>query len=129
MKRISSRAALSLLACAALLGACGGGGDEAGSLTEFSALPSSVTFSGAQCAQNAQFRIFVYGGAAPYRIDSPFEGIGIALDTTQVDHPGGSFTVTFTGAACLDPGSVNVVDKLGRVVVVELISEEADAAN
>lgn len=126
MKRMLSGAVLSQLACAAMLIGCGGGGDEAGSPTAFSTVPSEITVSGptGTCAAGATASVFVFGGAAPYKLYNVFP-THVALDKTQVDHPGESFTVTFLGG-CLNPGSVVIEDKLKNQVTLELINEEGE---
>ena len=121
MKLTSFSTAGAVAASVVLVAACGGGGDdEAGSLTTFSVVPSSITATGptGACAVGASSEVFVYGGAAPYRIDNTVPGY-VSVNKTQVDQRGGSFTVTFSGG-CLAPGQIVVVDKLDRQVTLTL---------
>jgi hypothetical protein len=120
-----------MVASAAALASCGGSGttDESGSLTEFSVIPSEVTFTAPTgtaagvCLGGGTAQIFVYGGTAPYRIDNTAPGY-LALDKATVQSKGGSFTITTQGP-CVDPGQVNVVDHLDRVISVKVSNKPA----
>lgn len=107
----------------AVLAACGGGGDnDAGSITVFSVVPNSVTATGptGACAVGSSVEVFVYGGAAPYRIDNTVPlYVHIRNDQTQVGQRGGSFTIEFLGG-CLSPGQIVIVDKLDKQVTLTL---------
>ena len=129
---------ISAIVVAALLSACGGGGDaEAGSLTAFSVVPSSLTITASkptdggpplgQCANGAAGEVFVYGGAAPYRLDNTAPEI-IQLDKSVVNDRGGSFTVRFINNTCASPVLVVVVDKNDRQVTLTLNNKPAAAA-
>lgn len=107
----------------AVLAGCGGGDDQAGSLTPLSVVPDdfAVTAPGVGCpaySTPAHTTIFVYGGTAPYRLANTVPA-WISLDKGQVDHRGESFTVSFTGG-CLDPGHIVVIDANDRQVTVTL---------
>jgi hypothetical protein len=111
-----------------LLASCGGGGaDEAGSPTTFSIIPNSIKVTGPVgfCAAGTVGSVFVYGGAAPYRIDNTVPAY-VTIDKGEVAHPGESFSVTFLGG-CLDPGNVVVKDRLGKVVTLTLTNEVGKA--
>jgi hypothetical protein len=116
--RNSTALALSALL---LITACGGGDDdEAGSLTPLSVVPAEITVSGPTgiCPGAAQIgKVFIYGGAAPYRIDNTFPS-RMGTDKASVGDRGGSFTVSSLGQGCLDPGIIVVRDALERQVVV-----------
>lgn len=116
-----------LLACVAVLAACGGGGDDnAGSLTEFSVSPNEVTVTNdASCASAAgtQAVILVSGGAAPYHVHNSFP-TAISIDKTTVDSRGGTFTVTFQGP-CVDPATVVVTDANGRQATLTLTNTDS----
>ncbi|MES2099604.1 MAG: hypothetical protein V4569_07270 [Pseudomonadota bacterium] len=124
----------------ALLGAlagCGGGGDdEAGSLTAFSLSASTLTLSGG-CVGGYVADVYVYGGAAPYRLDNTFpdaikvSNMPVPVDpaipafedvttTTEVAHRGDRFSVWFKPGMCFSPGVVVVVDKNDRQVSLTL---------
>jgi hypothetical protein len=124
MKTGMQAAVFSAMVAATVLAACGGGGDdEAGSPTAFSIVPSTVTFTAPPagtsvgvCPGGGTATIFVYGGAAPYRIDNTVPDF-IALSTGTVNDRGGSFTITTLGG-CVSPGNIVVVDKLGNNVTL-----------
>ena len=111
-----------VLASVALVAACGGGGDaEAGSVTNFSIVPSNISVTGpiGACSSTEQVEVFVYGGAAPYRIDNTLPlYVHIKNDQTEVSRRG-SFTVEFLGG-CFSPGQIVIVDKLDRQVILTL---------
>lgn len=143
MKTILKTSA-SALTLALMMSACGGGGDEEGSLTEFSLSQTELTVAGGTAATGcrsdtlgtvtegtATFRIFIYGGAAPYQVNNgnPSKIVINRLATTGEPGPsevggGGFFTVTFAGG-CLSGPFISVEDKLGRVVFLEVTNEEA----
>ncbi len=126
---------------AVALAACGGGGDDAaGSLTALSVQPTTLTVTAPQgagsgvCSGGNVGQIFVYGGAAPYRIDNTSPDV-IALDKTTVGDRGGSFNVSyvtfgtlangFPVGGCFAPALVVVVDKNDKQVVVTLNNKPA----
>ena len=128
-KSRSRKIALYSLAWVAVLAGCGGGGDdEAGSLTAFSASPTTLTMTAlaptaggppaGQCVAGYGGEIFIYGGAAPYRLDNAFPD-AVVLNKTEVSDRGGSFSVGFTGR-CVSPALIVVVDKLDRQITVTL---------
>jgi hypothetical protein len=126
MKSKKLIAAIPMLVAAAAMTACGGGGDaEAGSPTAFSIVPSTVTFTAppagtsvGTCPAGGTATIFVYGGAAPYRLDNTVPNF-IALSAGSVSDRGGSFTITTLGG-CVSPGNIVVVDKLGNNVTLTI---------
>jgi LysM repeat protein len=74
---VTLKTAAVLLCCSALLSGCGGGGDDnAGSLTAFSIVPSEIEWSGGpgSCAAGVTSRVYVHGGAAPYRVQNALSG-------------------------------------------------------
>ena len=126
---------------AVALAACGGGGDDAaGSLTALSVVPTTLTVTAPQeagsgvCGSGSVGKFFVYGGAAPYRLDNNSPGL-IALDKTTVGDRGGSFEVDFLTVgvapsgyprgACFGKALVIVVDKNDRQVIVTLETKPA----
>ncbi len=109
-----------LLAMLGLVAACGGGGDQnAGAPTALTLSAPSITFKpGAgtptgTCLGGTAL-IYIYGGAAPYRIDNGAPAY-MSVTPTQVNDRGGSFTVT-AGSVCLSPGIITVVDALSNIV-------------
>jgi len=127
MKLKSLTAVVPLITLVGVLAACGGGSDdEAGSPTVFSVSPATLSVtSGVAGACYAGYvgEIFIYGGTAPYRIDNSNLLLGVTVSKTTVEHRGESFTVSYTGAACFDPATVNVVDSLNHVVTLSLTSK------
>lgn len=122
MKQMKIYASLSLVAFAASLAGCGGGGDaEAGSPTVLSVQPTTTTVtsnSPTACYTGYVGEFFVYGGAAPYRLDNTAPD-AMTLDKATVSDRGGSFKVNFTGI-CIAPALIVVVDKLDKQVVITL---------
>ena len=126
MKQMKMPAAIPLITLVASLAACGGGGDDAGSPVAFSTVPTTLTVTAptaanggpaaGKCVAAFAGEIFVYGGAAPYRLDNTVPD-AIVLNKTTVSDRGGSFTATFTGV-CITPATIVVVDKLNNNVIV-----------
>jgi hypothetical protein len=123
MKLLSLTAAVLVLMGS--VAGCGGGGDaEAGSPTALSVQPKTTTVTvvgGATspCASGYIGEYFVYGGAAPYRLDNTAPE-SIVLSKSQVNERGGSFSVTYVGGSCFEPVLIVVVDALDHQVVLEL---------
>ena len=133
MKPISLLAVIASTVMLGSLASCGGGGDaEAGSVTAFSVVPSTLTVTAAigtpsgVCQGGFAGEVFVYGGAAPYRLDNTAPDV-IALDRSEVSDRGGSFKVAFRGP-CASPVVVVVVDKLDHQVTLTLNNKPAAAA-
>ncbi|MBK9136334.1 MAG: hypothetical protein IPM15_18815 [Betaproteobacteria bacterium] len=118
---------LVIAAAVALLGGCGVGNDEdeAGSLTAFNVQPAEITITGAPNAcpgPGFATRVFVYGGTAPYQVDTTQPGL-VNVSTSQVEHPGGFFDITL-GAGCMTNIQVVVTDKWGRQQMVSVNAEQ-----
>jgi hypothetical protein len=118
---------------AALLSACGGGGDESGSPTSFSVVPAAITLKAptdgepepGSCGSTLGgegSRVFVYGGVPPYRLDNTSPEV-VILDRSRVEHKGDYFVVHFSGTGCINPGHVVVVDSLDNQVTLTLTTE------
>jgi len=134
MKLNLGRRTACLLASAALLASCGGNPEEAGAPAGMSITPSTITLNvGASLADpegcgepGATYfasEVFVYGGAAPYRLDNTQPGTIILTDRnqnpiTEVGSPGGSFMVWAAGGGCLATGQVVVVDVTNKLVTL-----------
>jgi hypothetical protein len=131
MNRIHLTAYAPLLISAALLTACGGADDDyAGSSTPYSVVPSTLTVKAptgtpaGECVAAFAGEVFIYGGAAPYRLDNTAVD-ALVLSTSQVDHrEGAKFSVTVTGI-CVSPGIVTVVDALDRQVTLKVVNSPA----
>lgn len=129
MNRLSLAAAI-LLAAVAVAGCGGGNDDEAGEqFTPFDITPDSLTLTAPDgspdgvCGVAGGFLVLISGGSAPYRIVNLFPDY-VTVDKTTVAHRGETFTVGFTGG-CLDPGSVVVIDAVGRELTLTLTNEPA----
>jgi hypothetical protein len=112
-----------LVATLSVLAGCGGGGDAAGSPSGFQVSPSTVTITAAKtdttCSAPADAgQFFIYGGVAPYRVDNAQPSY-VTVSPSTVDHPGGSFSVTFLGG-CMSPGTLSVSDATNHVITVTL---------
>ena len=140
MKPISLLVVIASTVMLGSLASCGGGGDaEAGSVTAFSVVPSTLTLTApvgtpsGKCTGGSAGEVFIYGGAAPYRLDNTSPDLILLTDarnavTSQVADRGGSFRVTFISNACASPVLVVVVDKLDHQVTLTLNSKPAAAA-
>lgn len=131
---VTQKSALLLLTCFTLLSACGGGGDDnAGSLTAFSVVPSEVEWTGASnscgsgtSAQGAVSRVFVHGGAAPYRLQNT-NPQGMELDRTEVANRNDYFEVTMLGM-CMEDAEIVVLDANDRRAILTVTNQE-DSGN
>lgn len=142
--------AIGLLAVAALVGACGGGGDEAGDAGEMSVLPTEQSITVGSCAGRLRTVDVVHtinGGQPPFRIQPSlpqlFEigTIQVVNNTRQyVPLPlrGDGFVElrgkdpqfvvrTLLGAGCVDPATITVLDAFSNAVSVEYVIEEEEA--
>jgi len=137
MKTIKNHAGTLTLAAAVtlagVLAACGGGGDDAGSLTAFNIQPATVSFSAPAstpvgvCVGGGSQDVFVYGGAAPYKVDNTLPDY-VSVNKTEVGSPGESFTLTVLGG-CITNGTIVVRDKLGRQQVFTVNNAPGTAAS
>lgn len=114
--------------CLLGLAACGGGDKgEAGSPTAFSTVPDEITLSGPNadtCGGGFAGRVFIYGGAAPYRIDNTHPLL-VAVSRKTVDNRTGGdayFDVTYLTSACMDNIQLVVTDALDKKVEISLSS-------
>jgi hypothetical protein len=124
---VTLKTAAVLLCCSALLSGCGGGGDDnAGSLTQLSVVPSEVEWTGGPgaCAVGATSRVYVHGGAAPYRLQNTSPD-GISLDRTQVDNRNDYFEVTLLGM-CMEDVEVVVLDANDRRAILTVTNTEGE---
>jgi hypothetical protein len=122
--------AAALAAMLAALSACGDN-DAAGSKTAFSTVPSEIAWAGATattCGSGTvlRTRIFVYGGAGPYRIDNTApNGITVVGGQTNVSGPGGYFEIEpVAGGPCPFTGQIVVVDELRNLVTIEVTNDQ-----
>jgi hypothetical protein len=125
--RLSLSAAV-LLAAFAAAGCGGGNDDEAGEqFTPFGITPDSIGVTGpaGACATGFGGDVLVSGGSAPYRVVNLVPDF-VTVDKTTVAHRGETFSVTFI-AGCLDPGTIVVIDAVGREVTLTLTNEEGEA--
>lgn len=127
MKSILLTATAPVFASLVFIAGCGGGdGDLSGSPTDFSVQPAEITVTVATgataCAVGVVGKVFIFGGAPPYRLKNSFD-TAVSLNTTTVSDEGGDFTVSFIGGGCINPGSVIVEDSLKRIVTLKLINK------
>ncbi len=134
MKQSNSSWTIALMVLAAALVGCGGSNDdEAGSPTEFSVVPTTVTFSAPPttptgfCVAGGTQTVFVYGGSAPYRLDNTVPDV-VSVNKSEVGERGGSFVITVTQPACLKTVIISVKDARGFVVPFTINNEAATAA-
>jgi hypothetical protein len=116
---------LTLAASAAALSACGDS-ETAGSPTGFQVVPESITFTGpdANTCGGGTTRVFVYGGAGPYRIDNTAP-VSVTVSTTSVSGPGGYFDVQVAASTgCLTSIPIVVVDQLNKQVTFTVTTEK-----
>ncbi|MCY7316262.1 MAG: hypothetical protein LH480_11750 [Rubrivivax sp.] len=118
MFRSTSFRSAAAVAAAILTASCGGGNDnDAGSLVAFNIVPSSISFTGtnATTCGGGTGRVYVYGGAGPYRVDNTGAGY-VAISKATLDRPGDFVDVTVTSGQCITNIQVVVIDQLGRQV-------------
>ena len=143
--------AIGLLAVAAVVVACGGGGDEPGDAGEMSVIPADVGFEvGACVSRNEQFIVdtvhTINGGQPPFRINvsDPFlfeVGIYQIVNNTRQYVPlplrGDGFVElrgkdpqfvvrALLGAGCVDPSVITVLDDFSNAVPIEYVIEAED---
>jgi hypothetical protein len=143
MNKQTGKRALYAWMLAATLVACGGGENDEGALSAFSVTPNEMTLNWAQdadpdtppaCGSGFVGRPFVNGGAAPYTIQNTNPGAMVAVRTgadpnttapiSRLD-AGGAFDV-YAFAGCFETLSINIVDALGRQVVVSVSNQPAE---
>ena len=121
--------AATLVAAGAFLSSCGGGNDaDAGSLTAFNVVPSAVSLKGPNqnsCGSGFASRVYVYGGAGPYRIDNTLPR-DLAVSKTTLDRPGDFFDVFVLTTGCMTSIPIVVIDQLGRQVTFAVTTVKGD---
>lgn len=144
--------AFGLLTVVAVLGACGGGGDEAGDAAEMSVIPADVTFSVDACIDTDRFVAetvhTINGGQPPFRIQASFpslfefgyyEIVNNARRYVPLPLRGDGFVElrgkdpqfvirTLIGAGCVDPATITVLDSFSNAVSIEYVIEAEEAA-
>lgn len=129
IKNRASLIPLIILSLAIIMGCGGGGDDQSGSITPFSVVPADVTVNGdveGECAIGAPTQVLVSGGTAPYKLYNAFPS-AMALNKTQVDHPGETFVISLINGVCLEPGLVVVVDALERQLTIKIVNKKGEA--
>ena len=111
------------------LTSCGGGGDVAGGLSEFSVVPTGVTISAVKgdtlCKQTGgQYTVTIVGGTPPYRVVSSNPS-RFTTDKTEVTGKNPTFKVT-VGPGCMEDMTVLVLDYLSRSTVFTVTVEPGE---
>lgn len=117
---------ISVALVSTVLVACGGGGDNAGDLTEFSTNVDEWTVKSGQpgCfTGGAEKWVSIIGGQAPFRIRNPSPD-NLLIDRTEVTGKDPMFKMTTLGG-CAE-FSVTVLDYHSRVAAIEIKLEEGD---
>lgn len=111
-----------LVVAMGVLASCGGGGDVAGDVDEFSVAPPKVKFGVLTCATKDTYgyeTLFtIVGGTPPYRIHNSWPD-SLSVDRVEVSGKDPVFKVT-TLDGCMDPGVITVLDYHSRTVKVEI---------
>lgn len=113
------RWALATLALVGALTGCGGGGDDEAGSGALTLSMSAIDLKGGSttsCYSGFAYRVFVFGGAAPYKIATDVPD-ALEFNTPEVGNPGGSFDVTANGV-CFQKGTIIVVDKLNNRILL-----------
>lgn len=112
-----------------LLVACGGGGDNAGDLTDFSLSVDEITWTGGSgsCpgAGNGTW-VTIIGGQAPFRVRNPNPQF-VQVDRTEVTGKDPVFKITTLGAGCAE-FSISVLDYHSRVANIDVKLNEGEDA-
>jgi hypothetical protein len=131
MKQLNMYVGIPLLMLVASVAGCGGGDDaEAGSPTAFAVVPSTFTLTAptvanggpavGTCVSGDAGTYYIYGGAAPYRLDNTMPS-AVILNKSTVDDAGGSFSVILDGReGCVKNATVVITDKLNNRVLLTL---------
>lgn len=91
-----------------------------GATTALSALPSTVSLTGADSSKcgTGTVNVFVFGGTPPYTASTTFPS-QIKISETSVSRSGDPFTVTMIDPSfCLSPGNVVITDATGAFITV-----------
>ena len=119
MKKHTKGLTLASIALLATLAACGGGGDDDAGSGTLTASMTSIDLKGGStttCYSGFAYRVFVYGGAAPYQVvtDVPDALVFNQNESsTSVGGVGGYFDVSGNGV-CFAKGTIVVTDKLNN---------------
>lgn len=110
---------LAALALVGALTACGGGGDDEAGSGALALSMSGIDLKGGStttCYSGFAYRVFVFGGVAPYRVMTDVPD-ALLFNTSEVGDRGGSFDVSGNGV-CFAKGTIIVVDKLNNRVTL-----------
>ena len=145
--------AFSLFAVVAAMGACGGGGDEAGGVATMSVFPTEQNIGVESCVDTRRTVDVVHtinGGQPPFRIQPSLPQL-FEIGTVQIVNNTRQYVAlplrgdgfvelrgkdpqfvvrTLLGAGCVDPATITVLDSFSNTVSVEYVieAEEDDAA-
>ena len=112
------------------LSSCGGGGDVAAGLTDFSVSPEKFTLKAGDgdltCIGTAGYEtvVTIIGGVPPYRIVSTLPD-QVRVSKTEVTGKNPTFSV-ITGTGCMEDISVTVLDYHSRSTVFSVTVEKGE---
>lgn len=103
---------------------CGGGGDVAGDVETFSLSPAKV---GLPCPPDLEpTYITIIGGTPPFRIRNMWPD-ALRVDKTEATGKDPVFSITATGQACVNPGTITVLDYHSRSATVEITMKNSSS--
>ena len=100
-----------------------------GGNTALSALPASISLSGATTAScgTGTVNVFAFGGTPPYSASTTFPN-SIAISPPIVTRSGDAFSVqVFNPNFCLSPGNVVITDAAGNFVTIDVTTTAGTA--
>ena len=104
---------------AVIVAGCGGGGDDEAGTGALTLSMSAIDLKGGSattCYSGFAYRVYVFGGVAPYRVMTDVPD-ALAFDKEQVADKNGSFDVSGNGV-CFAKGTIIVIDKLEKRVLL-----------
>jgi len=113
---------------AVLLSACGGAGDDDSGTGPLATSMTSIDLTGATtstCYDGFAYRVYVYDGVPPYRIQTDVPD-ALVFDKTTVGNKGQSFDVSANGV-CFAKGSIIVTDQLNKRVQITVTNKVGTA--
>ena len=97
-------------------------------MTAFNVVPAAVSLKGPNensCGSGFASRVYVFGGAGPYRVNNTLPS-NLSVSKTTVDRPGDFFDVFVLTSGCMSAIPIVVVDQLGRQVTFAVTTVKGD---